>query len=351
MNFDDTPQEAAFRAEAGPGSTPTRRSNMRRSCRNPRSAASGSRAPTSRGRQGLAEEEGRRRLGLPALAEGIWRPRRDADRARDLAAGRGRRSASSRPFIIGHGMCGPTMMAYAARSRSAAICRRSPPARRSGASCSPSRPAAPTSPACAPAPRSDGDDWIINGQKIWTSGAHYSDYGILITRTDPNVPKHKGLTMFFLDMKSPGVEIRPIKQANGMQSASTRSISPTCAFPIAAARRGRRRLERVADHADERADVDRLAACDRFPGAVRPFCSNLMTEDGLAIDDRGRALEARHLGGARQRAEIYQHARDLGAVEGRAPGPENSIGKLVAGSMMQDIAMPMRWTCRARPAC
>ena len=58
-------------------------------------------------------------------------------------------------------------------------------------------------------------DWIINGQKIWTSGAHYSDYGILLTRTDPNVPKHKGLTMFFLDMKSPGVEIKPIKQANG----------------------------------------------------------------------------------------------------------------------------------------
>jgi alkylation response protein AidB-like acyl-CoA dehydrogenase len=63
----------------------------------------------------------------------------------------------------------------------------------------------------------NGDNWIVNGQKIWTSGAHYSDYGLLITRTDPNVPKHKGLTMFFLDMKSKGVEIRPIKQANGMQ--------------------------------------------------------------------------------------------------------------------------------------
>ena len=48
-------------------------------------------------------------------------------------------------------------------------------------------------------------------------GAHYSDYGLLIKRTDPNVPKHKGLTMFFLDMKSPGVEVKPIKQANGMQ--------------------------------------------------------------------------------------------------------------------------------------
>ena len=61
----------------------------------------------------------------------------------------------------------------------------------------------------------DGDEWVVNGQKIWTSGAHYSDYGILITRTDPDVAKHRGLTMFFLDMRSEGVDIRPIKQANG----------------------------------------------------------------------------------------------------------------------------------------
>ena len=60
----------------------------------------------------------------------------------------------------------------------------------------------------------DGDDWIINGQKIWTSGAHYSDYGILVVRTDPNVPKHKG-SATSLDMKSPGVEIKPIKQLTG----------------------------------------------------------------------------------------------------------------------------------------
>src|SRR4029078_5145257 len=61
----------------------------------------------------------------------------------------------------------------------------------------------------------DGDGWMINGQKVWTSGAHYSDYGIIITRTDPSVPKHQGLTMFFLSMKTPGVEVRPIKQMSG----------------------------------------------------------------------------------------------------------------------------------------
>src|SRR5262245_37108027 len=51
----------------------------------------------------------------------------------------------------------------------------------------------------------DGDEWVVNGSKIWTSGAHYSDWGILVTRTDPNVPKHDGLTFFFLSMKSPGI--------------------------------------------------------------------------------------------------------------------------------------------------
>ena len=61
----------------------------------------------------------------------------------------------------------------------------------------------------------DGDGWVINGQKVWTSGAHYSDFGILLTRTDPSVPKHKGLTMFYIDMKDPAVVVKPIKQING----------------------------------------------------------------------------------------------------------------------------------------
>ncbi|MEJ0042048.1 MAG: acyl-CoA dehydrogenase family protein [Rhizomicrobium sp.] len=61
----------------------------------------------------------------------------------------------------------------------------------------------------------DGDTWTINGSKIWTTGAQFSDYGIILTRTDPGVPKHKGLTMFYIDMKDPGVDIRPIKQASG----------------------------------------------------------------------------------------------------------------------------------------
>lgn len=58
----------------------------------------------------------------------------------------------------------------------------------------------------------DGDDYIINGQKVWTSGAAHAHYGMLLARTDWDVPKHKGLTFFFFPMKQPGVEVRPLRQ-------------------------------------------------------------------------------------------------------------------------------------------
>ena len=64
----------------------------------------------------------------------------------------------------------------------------------------------------------DGDGWLVSGQKVWTSGAHNADYGILLTRTDWDKPKSKGLTMFILDMRVKGVDIRPIKQASGEQN-------------------------------------------------------------------------------------------------------------------------------------
>jgi alkylation response protein AidB-like acyl-CoA dehydrogenase len=61
----------------------------------------------------------------------------------------------------------------------------------------------------------DGSEWVINGQKVWNSGAQIADYGMLIARSDPDLPKHKGLTAFWLDMKTPGVEVRPIRMMSG----------------------------------------------------------------------------------------------------------------------------------------
>jgi acyl-CoA dehydrogenase len=61
----------------------------------------------------------------------------------------------------------------------------------------------------------DGDHWVVNGQKVWSSWAHLAEWGILVVRTDPTVPKHKGLSFFVVDMKAPGVEVRPIRQISG----------------------------------------------------------------------------------------------------------------------------------------
>jgi len=61
----------------------------------------------------------------------------------------------------------------------------------------------------------DGDDWVVNGQKVWSSGAQFADWGELICRTDPDVPKHAGLTAFLLPMDSPGVDVRPLRQMSG----------------------------------------------------------------------------------------------------------------------------------------
>ncbi len=118
-------------------------------------------------------------------------------------------------FVIGQGMCGPTLMAYANEEQK----RHYLPALARGDDiwCQLFSEPVAGSDLAGIKTRAErvGDEWVLNGQKIWTSGAHYSDFGIIVTRTDPNVPKHKGLTMFFIDMKSPGIEIRPIKQING----------------------------------------------------------------------------------------------------------------------------------------
>jgi len=71
----------------------------------------------------------------------------------------------------------------------------------------------------------DGDDYILNGQKRWNSGAHYSDYGWLLAKTDPNAPRHRNLSLFLLDLHSPGIEMRPIPDLRNIANPGASSTN------------------------------------------------------------------------------------------------------------------------------
>jgi acyl-CoA dehydrogenase len=241
------------------------------------------------------------------------------------------------PFLIGQGMIGPVLMTYANDE----VKKRYLPPLAAGEEiwCQLfSEPSAGSDVAgLRTRAEKDGSDWIVNGQKIWTSGAHYSDYGLLILRTDPNVPKHQGLTMFFLDMKSPGVEIRPIKQASGA-SEFNEVYFTNVRIP------DKQRLGNVGEGwnvalttlMNERYAIG-SGVSTGFP-EIFNYVGSLMTEDGPAIEDR--AIRSKLATWATRTSGLkYTTYRTISALSrGERPGPENSIGKLVAGSMLQEIA-------------
>ena len=118
-------------------------------------------------------------------------------------------------YAIGHGMCGPTVLTHGTDAQKDRYIR---PMLRGEEVWSQlfSEPGAGSDVASLQARAvRDGDEWILNGQKVWTSGAHYSEYGIVIARTDPDQPKHRGITMFILDMHAEGVTVKPLRQMTG----------------------------------------------------------------------------------------------------------------------------------------
>lgn len=183
----------------------------------------------------------------------------------------------------------------------------------------------------------DGDEWVINGQKIWTSGAHYADYAILVTRSDPEQPKHKGLTYFFLDMKTPGIEVRPIKQVSGYSGFNEVFLTDV-RIPDA---------QRLGDVGEGWQVAITTLMNERVVSGERPapnfeeiftLAQQLELEDGPAIDDAA-VRDRLATWYVQTRGVELVRMRTLTALSrGERPGPENSIGKLVSSFKRQDIA-------------
>ena len=183
----------------------------------------------------------------------------------------------------------------------------------------------------------DGDDWVINGQKVWTSGAHYCDFGILLVRTNPDVPKHKGLTMFWIDMKAPGVEVRPIHQMSGGSNFNEVYFTDLRV-------KDSQRLGAVGDGwkvALVTLMNERLAV----GGSTGPNYPEILELARSTVTETGSALANDAF--REKLADWYVQAEGLKLTRfrtmtalsrGQTPGPESSIGKIISANQLQDLS-------------
>ena len=327
MDFNDTPEEARFREEASAWLAEN----------GPTDDAFRALSPLEQAKVwqkrkydagwaciGWAPEFGGR--GASAIEEVIWR---QEESQYDLP---------TNFFLIGQGMIGPTLMAWASDQDKARFL----PPLASGEEvwCQLFSEPAGGSDLAALRTRAerDGDGWVINGQKIWTSGAHYSDYGVIVVRTDPTVPKHKGLSYFYVDMKAPGVEIKPIKQLTGDSDFNEVYFTDVRVSDS-------QRLGEVGQgwQVSLTTLMNERAAIGGGFGQMDVSLAMSVAEE-VEIDGRpaleDAAVRARIADWYVQEAGLkYTGYRSLTALSrGALPGPENSIGKLVGAPKMQAMS-------------
>jgi alkylation response protein AidB-like acyl-CoA dehydrogenase len=178
----------------------------------------------------------------------------------------------------------------------------------------------------------DGDDWVLNGQKVWTSGAQHSDYGAVIARTDATVPKHNGITMFIIDMHSPGVTVRPLKVATGatpFNEVFFDNVRLPADSVIGSVNDGWRAA--VVMLRNERVTIGTAAA---------PRTSPLSYDSLSAL--AGKLGTGADPGLGRKLAELYARERSVqlfgqllreDALAGRDPGPRGSYAKLAGAEL------------------
>ena len=209
----------------------------------------------------------------------------------------------------------------------------------------------------------DGDEWVVDGQKLWSTSAHHADLGLLLARTDWDVPKHRGITCFALPMHQPGVEARAIRQMNGYASFNEvfmtaarvpagnmigepgegwRVAMTTLAHERGFATLRRRRFDVTAGRAVEEAAAeadDYFATYAWYP--QRAGRADLVTESATTAGRRDDPVARQRIAGlvALQRAHEWT-ARRAHAVRaaGRVPGAEGSLGKLAASAVARAAA-------------
>lgn len=179
----------------------------------------------------------------------------------------------------------------------------------------------------------DGDDWVVNGHKVWTTLAHRARWAILIARTDPNVPKHQGLTYFVVDMRDPGVSIRPLRQMTG-QAEFNEVYLTDVRIPDAY------RLGEVGGGwsvamttlMNERSSI---GASGATRGGTIADAITLWAQR----PDRRTAVRRDRLAQLWLRAEVQRltSERSRTTATTRGPGPEGSIGKLVGAELNQHV--------------
>jgi alkylation response protein AidB-like acyl-CoA dehydrogenase len=180
----------------------------------------------------------------------------------------------------------------------------------------------------------DGDEWVVNGQKVWTTLAHVARWGMLVARTDPHAPKHKGLTYFVVDMQAPGVEVRPLFQITG-EAEFNEVYFTDVRIPDA---------ERLGDVGEGwRVSLttlmnERVAIGGQIPPRGSGFVGELMkTYAATGPHDEATRDRVMRLW---VRAEVLR-LTNIRASHNRAqgtPGPEGSIGKLAMADVHKDIS-------------
>ena len=185
----------------------------------------------------------------------------------------------------------------------------------------------------------DGDDYVINGQKIWTSSAHIADWGWLAARTDPDVPKHRGISLFLLDMKTPGVSVRPIINMAGgheFNEVFFEDVRVPKGNMVGEENRGWYTVAVALDF--ERSGVGYSATARRTLEALVDYARETRHNGGTLADDPivRHKLASRHVETEVSRWLSYRVA--WMQSEGLSPNAEASMSKLYGTELTQRVA-------------